>query len=85
MSTVIEMRNIAIRIEGLIDAINGDIEMGKYLVGKRKGYLGGVNATIKPWYSLLIEESEEKIKKLERYKKDLNEIKDSLENLEAKL
>lgn len=85
MSTVIEMRNIVIKVEGLINVINDDIEIEKYLVGERKEYLEEVNATIKPWCNLWIEKSEEKIKKLERYKKDLNEIKDSLENLEAKL
>lgn len=85
MSKTIEMRNIAIRIEGLIDAINDDIGREKYLIGVRKGYLEGVNAIIKPWYSLLIEESKEKIEKLEHYKKNLNEIKDNLEKLEVEL
>lgn len=85
MSKIIEMRNIAIRVDGLIDTINSDIGREKNIADVRKEYLGEVNERIKPWYSLLIEESEEKIKQLEHYKKSLNEIKDNLEKLEVEL
>lgn len=85
MSKIIEMRNIAIRVDGLIDTINSDIGREKNIADMRKEYLGEVNERIKPWYSLLIEESEEKIKQLEHYKKSLNEIKDNLEKLEVEL
>lgn len=85
MSNILEMRKIAFEVKSLINSINDNIEQEKYLIDTRKGYLGGFNATTKPWYSLLIDEGEGKVRLLESYKEKLTEIKDSLEKVEVKL
>ena len=92
MFDLIEMRNIAIDVNSLIGSISSEIRIKERLLEDRQEYLkenfsaeNYVDAVTRPYYSILIDENKENIKELKYFKKQLIQIKDNLEKLEANL
>lgn len=92
MFDLIEMRNIAIDVNSLIGSISSEIRIKERLLEDREEYLkenfsaeNYVDAVTRPYYSILIDENKENIKELKYFKKQLIQIKDNLEKLEANL